>query len=429
MEHYCRLSGLEDEQAAKSVTSTGGGSSGRQEHIDEIFDGLGLSSHRDTIVGDVFLKGLSGGQKRRLSVALEALTGPKNFFLDEPTSGLDSESAYQLLKFLKSYVGGAKGRRVILTIHQPSSIVWGLIDNVILLSRGHLVYQGPRESIEEFFAHCGSPTPPNFNPADHYVSAINDDFTLHEKEPETWADDFVRWSRGRPKDPWVKKCLDDIKQRLETMDADQVARLEAGGRRRSSVIKLMVGVDDGKKEIETSRSGGFFTLVELVRRYCTNLFFNPGILGTRVAMYVMLALIIGALFWNLGYSTTYSSVQSRIALLFYCVAFFVFMSVAVLPFTVIERAIVNKEVKNGYYHPALYHAAQAIASLPGTALLAFLTTLIIITMTKLNAPYWYFLNMFLALNCAEALAQLVSHVVPHFIIGMAGVAAVSTHDM
>ena len=137
------------------------------------------------------------------------------------------------------------------------------------------------------------------------------------------------------------------------------------------------------------------------------------------------AVVIGALFWNLGYSTTYSSIQSRIALLFYCVAFFVFMSVAVLPFTVIERAIVNKEVKNGYYHPALYHAAQALASLPGTALLAFLTTLIIITMTKLNAPYWYFLNMFLALNCAEALAQLVSHVVPHFIIGMAGVAAVS----
>jgi ABC-type multidrug transport system ATPase subunit len=88
MEHYCRLSGLKDEQAAKSVTSNTGRSDeecGRQEHIDEIFDGLGLTSHKDTIVGDVFLKGLSGGQKRRLSVALEALSSPKNFFLDEPT--------------------------------------------------------------------------------------------------------------------------------------------------------------------------------------------------------------------------------------------------------------------------------------------------------------------------------------------------------
>jgi len=57
--------------------------------------------------------------------------------------------------------------------------------------------------------------------------------------------------------------------------------------------------------------------------------------------------------------------------------------------------------------------------------LAFLTTLIILSMTKLNEPYWYFLNMFLALSCAEALAQFVSHLVPHFIIGMAIVAGVS----
>ena len=71
MEHYCRLSGLKE--------------CDRQEHIDKIFNGLGLTSHRDTIVGDVFLKGLSGGQKRRLSVALEALSGPKNLILDEPT--------------------------------------------------------------------------------------------------------------------------------------------------------------------------------------------------------------------------------------------------------------------------------------------------------------------------------------------------------
>lgn len=58
-------------------------------------------------------------------------------------------------------------------------------------------------------------------------------------------------------------------------------------------------------------------------------------------------------------------------------------------------------------------------SIPGTAILAFLVTLIIITTTKLQAPLWYFLNMFLSLFVAEALAQMVSHVVPHFVIGMA----------
>lgn len=79
-------------------------------------------------------------------------------------------------------------------------------------------------------------------------------------------------------------------------------------------------------------------------------------------MYSMLALMVGALFYDLGERNDFESVQSRVAVLFYCVAFFIFMSVAVLPFTVIERGIVDKEVQNHYYHPVMYQIAQAIAS-------------------------------------------------------------------
>ena len=149
-----------------------------------------------------------------------------------------------------------------------------------------------------------------------------------------------------------------------------------------------------------------------------SLILNPGTLGTRLAMYTILSVLIDGLFWDLGALTTCTSIQSRIALLFYCVAFFIFMSVAVLPFTVMERGIVDKEVRNSYYHPAVYQIAQAVASIPGALLLALVTTIIIILMTGLREPFWYFLNMSLSLVCAEALAQLVSHLVPHFIIGI-----------
>lgn len=132
--------------------------------------------------------------------------------------------------------------------------------------------------------------------------------------------------------------------------------------------------------------------------------------------------MVGGLFWDLGDKLDYESILSRAAVLFYCVAFFIFMSVAVLPFTVMERDIVDKEVMNGYYHPIAYQVAQGLASIPGAALLASLVSLIILTMLKFNDPSWYFLNMFLALTTSEALAQLVSHVVPHFVIGMALIA-------
>lgn len=132
--------------------------------------------------------------------------------------------------------------------------------------------------------------------------------------------------------------------------------------------------------------------------------------------------MVGALFWDLGNQHDYDSILSRTAVSFYCVAFFIFMSVAVLPFTVMERDIVDKEVRNGYYNPIAYQIAQGLSSIPGVALLAALTSLIIVGLLKFNDPFWYFLIMFLSLLTSEALVQLVSHVVPHFVIGMALVA-------
>jgi ABC-type multidrug transport system ATPase subunit len=91
MLHYARLSGLSRGQETN-------------DRIDSLLASLGLTEQASTIVGDIFLKGLSGGQKRRLSIALEALTEPKNLYLDEPTSGLGKSvsqkvnSAEQILK-------------------------------------------------------------------------------------------------------------------------------------------------------------------------------------------------------------------------------------------------------------------------------------------------------------------------------------------
>jgi hypothetical protein len=95
--------------------------------------------------------------------------------------------------------------------------------------------------------------------------------------------------------------------------------------------------------------------------------------GSPLFICIMYPPILSKLWYHL------QSIQSRAAIAFYCVAFFVFMSVAVLPFTVLERGIVDKEVVNKYYHPILYQMSQGICSIPGAAILAFLVSLIIIT--------------------------------------------------
>ena len=394
--------------------------------IDKLIKALGLWEQRSTIVGDIFLKGLSGGQKRRLSICLEALSDPNNFVLDEPTSGLDAESALQVMEFLKNYVLEAKGRRIILTIHQPNGFIWNLVDNCVLLSKGQLVYGGPRSHMEEFFDKQQHPTPTEWNPSDWYVTMVNDEFRNHALSVDEWARLYREWNPNfADSDPW----------------ADKPEPLQA---------------------VKTSRAFEGKAISALTYRYFLNLWFNPGILFVRIAMYSMLgkystasyrntiqcntmqhltkihvlfcsvlfcfalcwvpALMVGALFWELGEKHDYESIISRAAVLFYCVAFFIFMSVAVLPFTVMERDIVDKEVLNGYYHPWSYQIAQGLSTIPGAAVLAGLVSLIIITMLKFKDPAWYFLNMFLSLMTAEALAQMVSHAVPHFVIGMAMIA-------
>lgn len=395
LHHYARLSGMslrEDPQPT----------------IDALLQSLGLAEQANVIVGDVFFQGLSGGQQRRLSIALEALTSPQIFFLDEPTSGLDSESAYQVMDFLRNYVRAAPGRRVILTIHQPSSFVWQLLDQVILLSKGQLMFQGSRDEMENFFCNQGYPTPAGWNPADHYVTMVNDEFRNHAFSISEWAAKFQQWTNSSQ--PHL---------RCPFVDPENPALLEETAGSDGEEANM-----EEKDAIDTHRASKKPLVVvgELTSRYFLNLWLNPGILGTRVAMYVVLALIVGLLFRNLGHQHDYASVLSRAAVLFYCVAFFIFMSVAVLPFTLIERAIVDKEVVNRYYHPIYYQMSQAVSSIPGTALLAFCVTLIVITLTHMREPLWYFLNMFLSLTVAEALAQMVSHVVPHFVIGMAAIA-------
>jgi ABC-type multidrug transport system ATPase subunit len=294
LEHYARLAGLYAASAKDTAQEAASIKDAVQERIERLIQQLGLVDQTDTIVGDLFLKGLSGGQKRRLSIALEALSQPTNFFLDEPTSGLDAESALQVMEFLKDYARGAAGRRVILTIHQPSSFIWQTIDHVILLSKGQLMYNGGRVQCEDFFAAQGYPTLPGWNPADHYVTAVNDEFRNHAMSVAEWATKFKEWKSSESTNDDDDAVNGSTAAPASSKhNSNHIHRLQE---RSKSILEAA-----SKAEINTNRSrSGLQTVMELTRRYFLNLALNPGILGTRIAMYIMLALMVGALFWNLG---------------------------------------------------------------------------------------------------------------------------------
>jgi len=150
---------------------------------EEVLLKMGLKDCADNIIGSDLKKGISGGEKRRVSIAVQILTDPKVLLLDEPTSGLDAFTATSILDVLSTLAN--EGRNIIMTIHQARSDVFTKFDNILLLARGGAqVYFGKGSAMLPHFSKLGYECPTTTNPADFVLDAItvSPGFYLHDHE-------------------------------------------------------------------------------------------------------------------------------------------------------------------------------------------------------------------------------------------------------
>lgn len=161
------------------------GRSAKEVKVYEVEKQLGIYHIRDALIGSEAGsgRGISGGEKRRVSIACELVTSPSILFLDEPTSGLDAYNAFNVIECLVTLAKTYK-RTVIFTIHQPRSNIVALFDQLVLLANGKTVYSGEFSQCQAYFDHIGYSCPPGFNIADYLV-----DLTMHASEPRTPIDD------------------------------------------------------------------------------------------------------------------------------------------------------------------------------------------------------------------------------------------------
>ncbi|KAI5792566.1 P-loop containing nucleoside triphosphate hydrolase protein [Peziza echinospora] len=363
----------------------------RKRHIDNMLSSFGLTTQANTIVGTPIQKGLSGGEKRRLSVASQLITCPKILFLDEPTSGLDSVASYEVISYLREV---AKRNRilVIISIHQPSTSTFNLFDTVFLLSKGRQCYGGRRTEISGYFQALGFPMPLHINPAEFLLDLVNVEF---HKDRESATRHLHTISEG-----WA-----DLNKRPFENRTFPVADSAAPG-------LVMPHLE--------ARSQALIPFILLHRNFIKARR-DVVVYGIRIAMYVGFAILCGTVFLRLKSEQEY--IQTFINCIFFGSAFLSFMAVAYVPAFLEDRATYVKERANGLYGPGSFLVANFLIGAPFLFLISILYAVISYWLVNFRptgeAFFMYTMWLYLDLLAAESLVVLISSIFPVFVISLA----------
>ena len=263
--------------------------------VECMIDALRLRKCCDTLVGGLMIPGISGGEKKRTAIGIELISNPSILFLDEPTSGLDSFAAFQVVNILKAL--SAAGRTIITTIHQPSSEVFALFDDVLLLASGRVIYHAPARKLPKYLGDRGHRCPRNYNPADFIIFLMQ---TQSADGLERMADD---WGTSPARVEALRGDANPNMGELEAATAStkkaQVAPLGENG-------SALAAAADNTSNADTStaapprRAGCCSQFKHLSRRECTNVIRDKRTMGARIGTTIFLNVLIGVVFQGAG---------------------------------------------------------------------------------------------------------------------------------
>ncbi|KAG9765708.1 putative ABC transporter, partial [Aureobasidium melanogenum] len=366
--------------------------------VQTLIDSFGLKKQADTLIGTSIRKGISGGQKRRVSVASQLITTPSILFLDEPTSGLDSVASLQVVSLLKTYAQKHK-LIVVASIHQPSAATFQLFDKLLLLSQVQTCYFGSVSKASSYFSSLGLPVPNPMNLSEHILDLTNTDYNSEHLEEQVSA-----------------QCLLDIQSawrthteenHCEASDFDTIASF-AGSQRAGPAHDLDIPIT-------------------LLHRLFIKSYRDIVTYWVRVTMYMGLAVMMGTVWLRLN--PVQKDIQSFVNALFFESAFLSFMAVAYVPAFLEDRAIFVKERANGLYGPLAFVVSNFLIGLPFPFLISILfagvTYGLVGFRSDATAIFIHVMWLFLDLVAAESLVVLVASLLPNFIVALAFVAFVN----
>ncbi|XP_005109370.3 broad substrate specificity ATP-binding cassette transporter ABCG2 [Aplysia californica] len=382
----------------------------RKERVDQVIYELGLTEVADSKVGNEFIRGVSGGERKRCNIGMELIISPPVLFLDEPTTGLDASTANAVMMLLKKL--SQRGRNIIFSIHQPRYSIFRLFDSIMLLSHGDVVYHGRSQEALDYFSSIGYECEPHNNPPDFFLDIINGDSTaissqyLEEmksklnagsdsngtaKETHVELEETTALKDHYLQSAWRKKVQDELDPILETYHREgQTVQVRA-----------------------ISYKSSFGTqLVTVSGRALKNLIRNPQASIMQFVIVALFAAIVGGVYFQIDHSLK-SGIQNRVGAFFFIIMNQVFGNMSAVELFIKERAIFMHENVSGFYRVSAFFLAKVFCDVvPMRFIPSFIFSCIAYWMIGLRdgADYFFFfaLTLFLTALSASAMSFFIS---------------------
>ncbi|TYH34302.1 hypothetical protein ES332_D13G119200v1 [Gossypium tomentosum] len=390
----------------------------KKARVQGLIDQLGLRNAGKTVIGDEGHRGVSGGERRRVSIGIDIIHDPILLFLDEPTSGLDSASALMVVKVLQRIAEG--GSIVIMSIHQPSSRILGLIDRLIILSQGRTLYSGSPSNLPQFFSDFGHPIPNNENPSEFALDLIR-------QLEGTSSGTQILFEFNKT---WKVSSMDDnggddtISNRRCTLPLkDAIAKSISLG-------KLVSGGNGANhsSSVPSFANPFYIELMVLSKRLLTNSRRMPAKFAVRLGTITVTGIVLATMFWQLDDSP--AGVQERLGCISISIATIFFNCITEVPTFIQERYIFMRETAYNAYRRSSYVLARSLTHIP--LLFNLSVTLSLITFWTVGLAsgvpgfLFFFVTILASFWAGSSFAAFISGLIPDvFLAFVSGIAIVS----
>jgi ABC-type multidrug transport system ATPase subunit len=382
----------------------------RDTRVSDLITELGLEKVSDSIIGYVgadatnsgLARGLSGGERKRLSIGQQLITNPSLLFLDEPTTGLDSFAADSIVSSLARQAH--QGRTIIFTIHQPSSDVMLKFDKLMILGHGRLMYFGPSAKAIDYFGNQGFYCPEDENPGDFYLELLH-------REAKSSPDDEDIVDVGDLLAPAGTNNFSETSKRAEALE------------KRFKESKYYASIEEEPETtLQSLASFGnkappfWIQFVQLMKRNFINAMREPAVFRAVIIQSLLVSLIMGGIYFDIGNDQT--GLQDIGGGLFFAAIFIMFMGM-LGPFSLfsVERKQFLFQVREGIYGTHSYFLAKVLAEVPKFFVISLVFSTVIYFMFDLTldvSKFFIFVMFgFLVASAAFGFGSVVTSAFPN----------------